>query len=136
MHRYNEKGDNIVAYTAEELSRMPAQSDWKRVDAMTEEEITGAALSDPDNLPLDSTAMAKRGREALAEIFPAKTVEALLASRGRPKVAHPKEQVTIRLSSDVLSHFKAQGKGWQTRIDEALLELVARQNHTNHSEHL
>lgn len=31
---------------------------------------------------------------------------------------------TIRLSEEVLRHFKKTGKGWQTRIDEALVELV------------
>ncbi|MCM1528342.1 MAG: BrnA antitoxin family protein [Bacteroides sp.] len=31
---------------------------------------------------------------------------------------------TIRLSENVIEHFKKTGKGWQTRIDEALVELV------------
>lgn len=40
--------------------------------------------------------------------------------RGRPRSAAPKEAVNIRLSADVLSHFRATGPGWQTRIDAAL----------------
>jgi len=37
------------------------QSDWARVDAMTDEEITAAALSDPDAQPLtDETAKSRR----------------------------------------------------------------------------
>ena len=44
--------------------------------------------------------------------------------RGRPPVARPKISTTIRLSQDVIEHFRADGKGWQTRIDEALREWI------------
>lgn len=44
--------------------------------------------------------------------------------RGRPPVARPKVSTTIRLSRDVIDHFRADGKGWQTRIDEALREWI------------
>jgi len=44
--------------------------------------------------------------------------------RGRPPVAKPKVSTTIRLSQDVIDHFRAGGKGWQTRIDEALREWI------------
>ena len=43
-----------------------------------------------------------------------------LTKPGRPKSAAPKKSVHLRLSPDVLAHFRAMGKGWQTRIDEAL----------------
>jgi len=36
-----------------------------------------------------------------------------------------KSITTIRLSHDVLLAFKATGKGWQTRMDAALKQLVA-----------
>ena len=39
---------------------------------------------------------------------------------GRPKSAAPKQSVHLRLSPDVLDHFRASGPGWQTRIDETL----------------
>lgn len=44
--------------------------------------------------------------------------------RGRPPVARPKVSTTIRLSQDVIDHFRADGKGWQTRIDAALREWI------------
>ncbi|MDR6874561.1 uncharacterized protein (DUF4415 family) [Bosea sp. BE125] len=50
-----------------------------------------------------------------------------LVRRGRPPLAEPKVSTTIRLSRNVLSHFKAGGPGWQTRIDEALAELIKKQ---------
>jgi uncharacterized protein (DUF4415 family) len=39
---------------------------------------------------------------------------------GRPPLAIPKVQVTIRLDHDVLAHFRASGQGWQTRVNELL----------------
>lgn len=37
-----------------------------------------------------------------------------------------RQQVTLRLSPEVLDYFRKQGRGWQTRIDEVLLRHVAR----------
>ena len=37
-----------------------------------------------------------------------------------PQKAPTKVPVHIRLSPDVLAAFKAEGRGWQARIDEAL----------------
>jgi len=45
--------------------------------------------------------------------------------RGRPPLDTPKIPIHIRLSADVLTAFKATGKGWQTRIDTLLREAVA-----------
>jgi uncharacterized protein (DUF4415 family) len=52
---------------------------------------------------------------------------AKLIRRGRPPLAEgeKKEAVSIRLSPDVLVHFRAGGEGWQARIDEALRKVVA-----------
>ena len=50
-----------------------------------------------------------------------------LISRGRPKLARPKEAVKLRISPDVLDHFRSSGKGWQTRINEPLERVVARE---------
>ena len=46
--------------------------------------------------------------------------------RGRPPLARPKVSTTIRLSQDVIDHFRAGGRGWQTRIDEALRDWIKR----------
>jgi uncharacterized protein (DUF4415 family) len=39
---------------------------------------------------------------------------------GRPKSEASKRSVHLRLSPDVLAHFRSTGPGWQARIDEAL----------------
>ena len=45
-------------------------------------------------------------------------------SPGRPKAEVTKERITIRLSPDVLSAFRASGSGWQTRMDAALRDWL------------
>lgn len=42
-----------------------------------------------------------------------------------PQKAPTKVALSLRLSPDVVRHFKASGRGWQTRIDEALKKLIA-----------
>jgi uncharacterized protein (DUF4415 family) len=68
-------------------------------------QITAAAMTDPDNLPLTD-----------AELSQFKRV------RGRPLGSGKKEQVTLRLDAQILEKFKATGNGWQTRINDALLD--------------
>jgi uncharacterized protein (DUF4415 family) len=43
-----------------------------------------------------------------------------LTKPGRPKKADAKKSIHLRLSPDVLAHFRKTGPGWQTRIDETL----------------
>lgn len=43
-----------------------------------------------------------------------------LVRRGRPKSDAPKEAVSLRLDPDVLTHYRATGPGWQSRINEDL----------------
>jgi uncharacterized protein (DUF4415 family) len=49
-----------------------------------------------------------------------------LVRRGRPPAEVRKVSTTLRLSPEVLEHFRASGPGWQTRIDQALKRVVAR----------
>ena len=43
---------------------------------------------------------------------------------GRPRLASPKIPTTIRFDADVLDALKGTGKGWQTRVNEAMREWV------------
>lgn len=73
--------------------------------------ITAAALADPDAVPLTDAQW-----EAVKP----------LARIGRPPSRKPlKVPTTIRLDPDVLAALKATGKGWQTRVNEALREWLA-----------
>ena len=46
----------------------------------------------------------------------------LRAKRGRPPLAahHRKEQIALRIDADVVAWYRAQGTGWQTRMNEVL----------------
>ncbi|KAF0115762.1 MAG: hypothetical protein FD163_2093 [Hyphomonadaceae bacterium] len=46
--------------------------------------------------------------------------------RARGKQIEPKKiPISIRLSENVISHFKAGGMGWQSRIEQALQDVIA-----------
>jgi len=41
-----------------------------------------------------------------------------------PQILPIKTSVTIRLSNEVIEHFKKDGKGWQSRLNNFLLESL------------
>ena len=47
-----------------------------------------------------------------------------LVQRGRPKADNHKELVAVRYDSEILAAFRATGKGWQTRMNDALKEWL------------
>ena len=44
--------------------------------------------------------------------------------RGRPRLDNPKRQVALRIDPEVIDRFKADGAGWQSRMNEALRKAV------------
>lgn len=80
-------------------------------------------IDDPDNPEL--TRKDFRRARPVAEIMPQLIVAAKRA-RGRPKLARPKEHVTLRLDADVVETFKAEGPGWQKRINDVLVRAAKR----------
>ncbi len=74
-----------------------SQTDWKKVDTMTDKDIN---LSD------------------LPEVSPEKFAKAIVR-KGLKPIAN-KTQITLRLDTDVLNWFKAQGRGYQTNINALL----------------
>ena len=53
------------------------------------------------------------------EVLSPEILKAFPRTRG-PQKTPTKVPVNIRLSQDVVDHYKATGPGWQSRIDEAL----------------
>jgi uncharacterized protein (DUF4415 family) len=53
---------------------------------------------------------------------PHKGVKELRAKRGRPAMAaeERKEQISLRVDKEVLEWYRAQGAGWQTRMNAVL----------------
>lgn len=75
-----------------------SQTDWQRLDTMSDEDID---LSD------------------CPEITPEQFAKAVVRRGGLP-TAKNKAQVTLRIDSEVLEWFKAQGRGYQTQINTLL----------------
>ena len=76
---------------------------------------TRRAWRDPDDAP-DLSPPKWRERFDSADLMAGKKV----VRRGRPPVATPKVSTTVRLDADVVEYFRAEGRGWQTRLNAAL----------------
>ena len=77
----------------------------------------------PDENPEWSDADFARARaasEVLPELYRKDRAQELLRPRGRPKLENPKLPVKLRIDPDVVQAYKAQGDGWQTRMNAAL----------------
>ena len=46
--------------------------------------------------------------------------------RGRPPAETTKVSTTIRLDADIVETFRAEGRGWQSRINAALRQWLAK----------
>ncbi len=72
---------------------------------------------------LDNTLLTDEQLSAMKPVSDHPVLKSLV-KRGRPPKDNPKKSTTIRLDAEVLDFFKAQGKGWQTRINTILHEYV------------
>ncbi|MES2096913.1 MAG: BrnA antitoxin family protein [Pseudomonadota bacterium] len=82
---------------------------------MKSEKSTGGNWSDPDDAPKLTQAWADGADAHLGR---------KLLRRGRPKLDQPKQHVSLRLDPEVIARFKADGPGWQGRINDALRKAV------------
>lgn len=100
--------EHIVRYTANELADMRRRGESRtahaRVDAMTDEELE-ASIDRAEEGEIDWTTI-------------------------QFGIPHRKQQVTVRFDVDVIDWFKAQGAGYQTRMNAVLRSFVeAQKNH-------
>lgn len=101
--------ERTVSYSLDEIQKKIAKgddrTDWKRVDALTDEDIDRATRDDPDWAGFEDIDWSK------AEVvFPT-----------------PKQSISIRVDQDVVDFFKATGKGYQTRMNAVLRHYVHEQ---------
>ena len=94
--------ENIVRYTLEEARKLKSQTDWAWIAA---QEAAGIEPGpDDDDFEVDW-------------------------SSARLVVPEIKGAVSLRLDADILAFFKAQGKGYQTRMNAVLRAYMdAQQN--------
>lgn len=101
------KKTGIMRYTAAEIEAMRRRgedrTDITRLDALSEAELE-AAIAEDDEGGFDW-------------------------SRAEIGFPQPKQQLTVRFDRDVIDWFKAQGRGYQTRMNAVLRSYVeARRN--------
>jgi uncharacterized protein (DUF4415 family) len=100
--------------------RMESKTDWARVLAYKE----GDPIPyDPEDGPYDpNDEEATRAWLEQADVIH----KGKVIRRGKrgPQKAPTKKLVSLRLSPEVIEHFKAGGPGWQTRIDSALVKAI------------
>lgn len=97
-----QKDERIVRYTADELDdllrRGEDQTDFARVQAMTEEELE-ASIDKEEEGEFDWSTL-------------------------QPGIPLAKQEVTVRLERDVVAWFQAQGAGYQARMNAVLRGFV------------
>jgi uncharacterized protein (DUF4415 family) len=84
--------------TRDEARRLKGETDYPRLDAMTDDDIARAVASDPDAPPLD--------------------IDWDKASLVIPPTA--KDILTMRVDHDVLEWLRSTGPGYQTRVNQVL----------------
>ncbi len=97
-----ENGERIVRYTADELHAMrqrgAGQTDYAYLNALTEQDLEASIDRDEEG-----------------------EVDWSTVQVGIPG---PKQQLTVRFDRDVVEWFKAQGAGYQTRMNAVLRSFV------------
>jgi uncharacterized protein (DUF4415 family) len=105
-------------------ARRRARASLREISDEEDAAITKAARSDPDAPELSGAWYARSRRLSPAEVK--RIAAAFRRGPGRPKAETKKVSVTIRLDPDVLAALKAQGPGWQTRVNDLLARWVKR----------
>jgi uncharacterized protein (DUF4415 family) len=104
------------------MSSTKSETDWDRVLASKE----GAPIPfEPEDGPYDPND-AEAARAWLAQADLIRHGELVRRGKRGPQKTPTKKLVSLRLSPEVIDHFKSTGPGWQTRIDSTLLESIKR----------
>lgn len=102
------------------MKKTQTRTDWGRVSAFKEGDRIPYEPQDGPYDPNDPEAT--RSWLASADLIR----KGKLVRRGKrgPQKSPTKKLVSLRLSPEVIDHFKSGGPGWQTRIDATLRKLI------------
>lgn len=95
----------------------------QHVNDMTLEEVIAAVAAIPPEDLFVWDGIDEDDRPATEEELNAAIAADLARRRGRP-IGSTKTQIALRVDDDILAAFKAGGKGWQTRMNDALREWL------------
>jgi len=104
------------------MNKTKSETDWDRVLSFKEGE---PIPYDPEDGPYDPND-AEATNAWLAEATLVRHGKVVRRGKRGPQKAPTKKLVSLRLSTEVIEHFKSTGPGWQTRIDGTLLESIKR----------
>ena len=98
-----QKSKHLVKYTSQQIKEMRdrgefSEPDWDYLDSMTEEKLEALIDVEEEGMPI---------WDSMVVDFP-----------------QPKRQLTVRFDGDVIDWFKAQGPGYQTRMNAVLRSYV------------
>jgi len=107
MNKKRQK-ENIARMSLEEIRQAHrrgdfGETDWERLDSMTDEDIEAAVANDPDAAPLVDSSFWQDAKVVMPEA---------------------KMDIHIRLDSDIVAFFKKGGPGYQTRMNAVLRSYV------------
>jgi uncharacterized protein (DUF4415 family) len=102
------------------MNKSKTETDWKRVLAYKEGDRIPFEPGDGAYDPNDAEA----ARAWLAQADLIRKGKVVRRGKRGPQKAPTKKLVSLRLSPEVVNHFKSTGRGWQTRIDSMLLESI------------
>ena len=91
-------GTHIIEHPNGRLERRKSETNWARLDAMTDAEIEASIANDPDWQEFKNIDWSKA-----VLVIPPK-----------------KKAISIRVDEDVLDYFKKEGAGYQRRINAVL----------------
>jgi uncharacterized protein (DUF4415 family) len=95
------KDERIVRHSLEGLPK--GQTDWDRVDKLTDEEIEAAIRDDPDAAPICDEAWFERAELVIP--------------------AHLKH-LWVQIDEDLMAWFRQHGEDWPAKINAALRDYV------------
>lgn len=104
------------------MKKTRSETDWDRVMAFKEVERIPYDLEDGPYDPNDAEA----ARAWLAQADLIRNDKVVRRGKRGPQKMPTKKLVSLRLSPEVIEHFKSKGPGWQTRIDNTLLKSIKR----------
>jgi uncharacterized protein (DUF4415 family) len=100
--------------------RLKSLTDWEKFDAVTDEQVIAAAMSDPDAQPVTEAEFKNYRR--FPQVPGGNFLDRVRAAKGN------KTSLTVRYDADIVDFFRGQGKGYQRLMNNVLRAYMESQN--------